>query len=371
MNAAIIYLKDKYEADLAKAKYLDTNLLKDLIDKLKQVSLDKLYLVGTEVEDSEVICSKNIKEVVKDIDGHEGKTLLISPLYPLLKTYHFEALLREGGEGVVLSDGTNILNVFKLQNKDLNNFESISYKAFEIESGSVRKIENYVDLEKYSKEERIKINTQHLKNGVNILDVEDTYISRQTEIEAGATIYPGVFMDGHCVIGKDVTITNGSHLIDASIGEGTTIINSRIDSSIVHNHVTIGPMSHLRGHSEVFDNVRIGNFVEFKNTKFGKGSKCAHLTYLGDSTVGEGVNIGCGVVTVNYDGAHKFATIIKDHAFIGSNANLIAPITVGSYAVVAAGSTCTEDLPDNDMAIARARQINKEGYGYKYIKKEK
>lgn len=371
MNAAIIFLKNEFEANLAKAKYLDTNLLSDLIEKLKQVSLDKLYLVGSEVNDNKVECIDNVNDIVTKIYGHDGRTILLSPFYPEIKTYHLEALLKEDGEGVALSDGEDIIEVFKLENKDLVNYGSVSYRPFVIEQSSTRKINDFVELQEYAKEERIRINTNHLKNGVNILDVEDTYISRKTEIEPGATIYPNVYMDGHCVIKKNSTITNGSYLIDAEIGENTTITSSRIDSSIVHNNVTIGPMAHLRGHSEVFDNVRIGNFVEFKNTKFNKGSKCAHLTYLGDSIVGENVNIGCGVVTVNYDGAHKFATIIKDHAFIGSNANLIAPITVGQYAVVAAGSTVTDNVPDDDMAIARARQLNKQGYGYKYIKKEK
>lgn len=371
MNAAIIFIKNEYEANLAKAKYLDTNLLSDLLIKLNQVSLDKIYLVKAFVDDESVISVRDIKDAIEDIDGHDGMTLLISPFYPLLKAYHFEALLKEDNSGVVLSENNNIIKVFKIDNDSLKKYEDITYKSFEVEHTCAKKIESFVDLEKFSKQRRIEINTKFLNDGVNILDVEDTYIGPDVVIEAGATIYPNVYIEGHTVIKKGSNITNGSYLIDAEIGENTTIINSRIDASIVHNNVTIGPNSHLRGHSEVFDNVRIGNFVEFKNTKFGKGSKCAHLTYLGDSVVGESVNIGCGVVTVNYDGAHKFATIIKDHAFIGSNANLIAPITIGEYAVVAAGSTCTQDVENKDMAIARSRQTNKEGYGYKYIKKEK
>lgn len=372
MNAAIIFIKNEFEANLAKAKYLDSNLLNDLLIKLKQTSLDKLYLVKATVEDEDVVCVNNIKEAIDDIEGYDGKTLLISPFYPLLKSYHFEALLNEDEDGVALSEvSRNIINVFKLNNDVLKKYETITYKDLEVESTSTKKIENYVDLERFSKDRRVEINTRLLSDGVNILDVEDTYIGLNVEIEAGATIYPNVYIEGKSIIKKNSVITSGCFLIDAEIGENTTIINSRIDASIVHDNVTVGPNSHLRGHSEVFDGARVGNFVEFKNTKFGKGSKCAHLTYLGDSVVGEGVNIGCGVVTVNYDGTHKFATIIKDHAFIGSNANLIAPITIGEYSVVAAGSTCTQDVENKSMAIARPRQTNKEGYGYKYIKKEK
>lgn len=371
MNAGIIYISNENEANLAKAKYLDTSLLNELLKKLKNVSLDRIYLVGTETEDTTVISNNNLSEVIDDIDGHDGKTLLISPFYPLLKDYHFEALLKEKGDGVVLSDDKELLKIYKFENSKIKKYESLSYKAFKVENGSVRKINSLLELEEFSKEERIRINTKHINNGVNILDKEDTYISYETEIEKGVTVYPNVYMDGHCVIKNGAVITNGSYLINAKIGNNTLITNSRIDNSIVHNNVKIGPMAHLRMNSEVFDDVRIGNFVEFKKTKFGKGSKCAHLTYLGDTTVGENVNIGCGVVTVNYDGVNKFETVIDDHAFIGSNANLIAPITVGKYAVVAAGSTCTEDVPDNDMAIARSRQTTMKDYGYKYIKKEK
>ena len=132
---------------------------------------------------------------------------------------------------------------------------------------------------------------------------------------------------------------------------------------------TVGPFAHLRNHTVVHENCRIGNFVEFKNCNFGNGSKCAHLTYLGDCEVGEHVNIGCGVVTVNYDGKNKFRTKIGDHAFIGSNVNIIAPVTIGHHALLAAGSTITEDVEDGAMGIARSRQTNKENFGTKYLNK--
>jgi bifunctional UDP-N-acetylglucosamine pyrophosphorylase/glucosamine-1-phosphate N-acetyltransferase len=119
----------------------------------------------------------------------------------------------------------------------------------------------------------------------------------------------------------------------------------------------------------VGEDCRIGNFVEFKKTQFGNNSKCAHLTYVGDATVGENVNFGCGVVTVNYDGKNKFRTVIKDGAFIGSNCNLIAPVTIGENALLAAGSTITNDVEDGDMGIARNRQENRIGYGTKYKNK--
>ena len=181
-----------------------------------------------------------------------------------------------------------------------------------------------------------RYNKQLMEHGVTIVDPESTYISPETTIDIDTTIYPNTYIEGKNTIAKNCKI---------------------------------GPMAHIRGNCEIGEGCKIGNFVEFKNTNFGDGSKCAHLTYVGDSDVGKNVNFGCGVVTVNYDGKNKFRTTIKDGAFIGSNVNLIAPVTIGENALLAAGSTITDDVEDGDMGIARNRQSNKEGYGTQYKNK--
>lgn len=184
-------------------------------------------------------------------------------------------------------------------------------------------------------------------------------------------LYPNIYLEGKNLVKRGTTIRPGSFIVNSVIGEEVMIDASRISDSTVGNHVNIGPFAHLRGHTDIAEGNRIGNFVEMKNAKIGKDSRCAHLTYIGDAEVGEDVNFGCGVVTVNYDGKNKFKTKIGDHAFIGSNVNLIAPIEVGNNAVIAAGSTIDKDVPDNDLAIARERQVNKPGLGLKYIEKKK
>ena len=214
-----------------------------------------------------------------------------------------------------------------------------------------------------------RVNTYWMEHGVTLLDPATTFISEDTVIGTDTVIYPGVVMQGANTIGEECTLYPGCFFENVTIGNGTTIISSRITDSIVGNHTTVGPNSHLRNHSELADDVRIGNFVELKNTKLGYNTKCAHLTYLGDSDVGAKVNFGCGVVTVNYDGKHKFRTEIEDGAFIGSNVNLIAPVHVGKNALLAAGSTINQDVEDGDMAIARPRQMVKKGYGDQYKKK--
>lgn len=218
-------------------------------------------------------------------------------------------------------------------------------------------------------EKKCLINQKWIEKGVLILDPNNTYIDEDVEIGEESIIYPNVFLLKGSKIGKHVTILPNSYLSNAIIKEGTTIDSSKIVDSEVGENSVVGPMSHLRNHTCIKGEARIGNFVEFKNTNFDLGSKCAHLTYVGDSDVGKKVNFGCGVVTVNYDGKNKFRTTIKDGAFIGSNVNLIAPVTIGKNALLAAGSTINKDIEDGDMGIARPRVEVKSGFGTKYKSK--
>lgn len=151
-------------------------------------------------------------------------------------------------------------------------------------------------------------------------------------------------------------------VVDSQIGSGVVLDNVKCEHAQVMDGADIGPFVHIRPNSKVGERVHLGNFVEVKNSTVGTGTKVSHLTYVGDSDVGSGVNFGCGCVTVNYDGRAKHRTTIGDHAFIGCNTNLIAPVTVGENAYTAAGSTITEDVPAESLGIARARQVNKEGW---------
>ncbi len=206
-------------------------------------------------------------------------------------------------------------------------------------------------------------------SNVQFLDVNRVLVDDEVEIGEGTIIYPNVTLLGKTKIGKNCKILPNCFFENAVIGDNVTIDSTKISDSEVMDGTTVGPFAHLRNHTIVHKNCRIGNFVEFKNCNFGEGSKCAHLTYLGDSEVGEHVNIGSGVVTVNYDGKNKFKTKIGNHAFIGSNVNIIAPVTIGDNALLAAGSTITEDVNDGAMGIARSRQVNKEDFGRKYLSK--
>ncbi len=215
---------------------------------------------------------------------------------------------------------------------------------------------------------RERINCHWMEQGVTLIDATNTYISTDTQIGRDTVIYPGAYLKGKNIIGSNVEIRGNTWLENVTIGDHCLIESSKIVDSTVKNHVNIGPFAHIRNESFIDDYNRIGNFVEVKHSNFDKDTRCAHLSYIGDASIGAKVNIGCGVVTVNYDGFNKFRTEVKEGAFIGSNVNLIAPITVGKKAVVAAGSTITKDVADGDLVIERAQPVAKTGYGYDYLK---
>ncbi len=247
----------------------------------------------------------------------------------------------------------------------------LNMQAIPVEDvNEVMGVNDRVDLAKASQWIQQTINQKWMRKGVTMVNPDQTYISLSTELDADVTLYPNVYLEKKSKIGKGTVVLPNSFIVNSTIGENCKIDSSRITDSVVKNKVNVGPFAHLREHCVIDDNNRIRNFVEMKNTQLGFDSRCAHLTYLGDSIVGKKVNFGCGVVTVNYDGKSKFKTIIGNNAFIGSNVNLIAPIEVGENAVVAAGSTITRSVEDADMAIARAHQVNKPGYGLRYKEKK-
>jgi bifunctional UDP-N-acetylglucosamine pyrophosphorylase/glucosamine-1-phosphate N-acetyltransferase len=192
--------------------------------------------------------------------------------------------------------------------------------------------------------------------GVTIIDPASTFIDRQVEVGPDTVIYPFTLLEGSTRVGRRCLLGPGTRLVSATLGEDVTVQSSVIMESEVGNSCNIGPFAYIRPGSVLADQVKIGDFVELKKTVVGHGSKIPHLSYVGDSLIGSGVNVGAGTITCNYDGVHKHQTIIEDGAFIGSNTNLVAPVTVGQGAVTGAGSTITRDVPAHALAVERARQ---------------
>lgn len=223
-------------------------------------------------------------------------------------------------------------------------------------------VNDRVALAKANKIMQRLINEKHMRNGVTLINPEDTYIDINVKIGADTIVEPGVLLKGNTVIGEDCFIGAHSEIHDSILHDRVKVTSSFIEGSEMADDSNIGPMSHLRPESQIGKKVHLGNFVEVKKSHIGDGTKVGHLTYVGNAELGKNINVGCGVVFVNYDGAHKSTTTVGDDAFIGSNSNLIAPLEVADHSFIAAGSTITDKIAKYDMAIARARQTNKPNY---------
>lgn len=210
-----------------------------------------------------------------------------------------------------------------------------------------------------------RINHAHMVNGVTFQDAKSTYIDEGVIIGSDTVIEAGVQIKGKTIIGENCFIGAHTEIVDSELEDGVCVTQSFIEQSIVRKQADIGPYAHLRPNADIGERVHIGNFVEVKNATIAKETKVGHLSYVGDADLGKEINVGCGVVFVNYDGKNKHRTQVGDQSFIGSASNLVAPLTIAPHTVIAAGSTITKDIAEYDLAIARARQENKAGYAKK------
>lgn len=235
--------------------------------------------------------------------------------------------------------------------------------AFKIENEEeIFGINDRIQLAQASKIIRERILTNHMKNGVSIIDPTNTYIDDEVIIGMDTVIYPMTFLEGNTVIGEDCIIGPSTKLVNSKISNNVEIVNSTVLNSSIDDNTHVGPFAYIRPNSVIGKNVKIGDFVEIKKSEIGDNTKISHLSYVGDASIGKNVNLGCGVVVVNYDGVNKNKTVVEDNAFIGCNVNLVSPVIVEKGAYVAAGSTITEKVPENSLAIARCRQTVKENW---------
>lgn len=209
---------------------------------------------------------------------------------------------------------------------------------------------------------RTRINNKHMDNGVTLINPSVTYIGADVVIGKDTIIYPGNIIEGNSKIGSGCTIYPNSRITNGVIGDDVQIESSVIIDSKIGNNTTVGPFAYIRPESVIGEHVRIGDFVEIKKSTIGNNTKVSHLTYVGDAEVGENCNFGCGTVTVNYDGKNKHKTIIGNNSFIGCNTNLISPVNVEDNTYIAAGSTITNDVKEGELAVARAKQRNIQGW---------
>ena len=209
---------------------------------------------------------------------------------------------------------------------------------------------------------RDRIVQTHIRAGVRVLDPRAVYIDPRVTIGRGTMLLPGTILRGETAVGCGCTIGPNAMVRDCVIGDETEINASQVNESTIGSRTHVGPFAYVRPGCTIGDDIKVGDFVEVKSPSIGDGTKISHLTYVGDSDVGRHVNFGCGTVTTNYDGVKKYRCTIEDGAFIGCNTNLVAPVTVGEGSYIATGATITKDVPADALAVARAKQENKEGW---------
>lgn len=224
-------------------------------------------------------------------------------------------------------------------------------------------INDRLQLAKAQKIMQQRIVRKHMLNGVTFISPDTVYIGKDVEIGSDTVIMPNTIIKGNSAIGHNCTIGPNTQITDCKVADRVEINSSVMMESSVDENTKVGPFAYIRPNSKIGKNIKIGDFVEIKNSTIDDGTKVSHLTYVGDADVGKKVNFGCGTVLVNYDGKNKFRSTIEDNAFIGCNTNLVSPVVVEKNAFIAAGSTITDNVPEETLAIARSRQVIK--YGWK------
>ena len=283
-----------------------------------------------------------------------------------------EKRINEVNTGVYLCSSSELKK--RLMNIDNNNAQNEYYLTDIIKGGAEAFLADN-EMEFLGVNDRVQLSTaakilmqeraeSYMKDGVSIIDPSSVYIDIDVVIGKDTIIYPNVFIEKNTKIGKNVIIRSGCRINNSVIEDNVEIKdNTLIEDSFVGAFSSVGPMAHLRPGSHLAGDNKVGNFVELKKASMGKGSKASHLTYLGDATLGENVNIGCGTITCNYDGYNKYKTTIGNNVFVGSDTQFVAPVTIGDNALIAAGSTITKNVDANALAISRTNQVNIENKG--------
>ncbi len=287
--------------------------------------------------------------------------------------------IKEINAGVYLFKKTSLLSILDKFNNDNKKREYYLTDAVKLLNEEKLKVDSLVledekemlgvnsksQLTEVSKILRERKNEELMKSGTILIDPNNTYIEEDVVIGEDTIIYPNVYIEKGTRIGNNCIIHSGTRIENSIIGNNVTIDNSVVELSVIEDNVSIGPFAHIRPNSLLKEKSKIGNFVEIKKATLHKGVKCGHLTYVGDSEIGENTNIGAGTITCNYDGSKKHKTNIGKNCFIGSNSIIVAPVEIGENVLTAAGSVITKDIPNDSIAFGRAKQVNKIGMNKK------
>lgn len=339
----------------------------EITNNIKAISFDEL-----------VQCKEILSQAEQVIINWADQPLILPQTVEQLLKIHTDegnnatAIFASNGEAVIYAftckellkklDELNVQNLSRDVLKNIFQSTAKSNKSIYEDKSQFIIVNDRVALSFATEVIKSRINQEIMLSGVTILDPSSTYIDFGVVVGMDTIILPNTILQGNTVIGEDCTIGPGSRISNCKIGNRTEVANSVAIDSSVGDETHVGPFAYLRPNSVVGSNVKIGDFVEIKKSSIGDRTKISHLTYVGDAEIGKNVNIGCGVVVVNYDGKHKNKTIVEDNCFIGCNTNLVSPVTVHSGAYTAAGSTITDAVPENSLAIARERQVVKQDW---------
>lgn len=361
---AIEWMKDAFYSLSSKPNFLELD---------ENVSKEEFFSALKEFEGSEVFLCPYMVPLLKKEDLERSYHKHIKADSPVTSLIVNEKPFAYWVKGEIIS------SIFE-KSKDLNlkaafdnissgDFSKETYRVFSAETATI--LDCPASFTLINEAAKKQINESWQQRGVYILDSSQVWISPDAEIGKGSVILPGSIIKGKSKIGSECTIGPQSLVSDSVIGDRTILNATQIYESQVDEDVKIGPFCHIRPNSTIRHHVKIGDFVEVKNSEVGAGTAISHLTYIGDSDVGQNVNFGCGVVTVNYDGVHKNRCKIGDGAFIGCNTNLVAPVSVGKDGYTGAGSTITKDVPDYALGIERADQVIKPDFSKEKLKGRK
>lgn len=386
-SAKITFIEQKRQLGTGHAVMCASKALKGFKGDVLVLSGDVPLITGATVKglfkvyrDSGAVISL-ITAVLKDPDGYgrviRGKDNAVTGIVEDKDCTPEEKNIREVNSGIYLISSDFLLkNIKKLGSQNAQGeyyLPDLVHMAVKqgrrasalthIDPDEVMGVNNRIELAKAGRVMRGRIIDELMLNGVTIVDPDTAYIDSGVKVGRDTVIHPSVFIEGDTVIGGNCVIEQGVTVRNSLIGANSSVkAFSVIESSLIGKDASIGPFARLRPGNVIADRVRIGNFVEVKKTRIGKGTKANHLTYLGDSVIGTQVNIGAGTITCNYDGLEKHTTVIEDGAFIGSDSQLIAPVKVGKFAYVGSGTTVTKDVPPGALVITRAEEKVIEGW---------
>ena len=328
--------------------YQDLDKCKELVSQSEQVLVNWA--------DQPLILCDTFKQLLKiHTEGQHATAIFGGTGEAVIYAFNSSILLQKLGELNVLNLSRDILRqIFK----SIKNTNKIVYE----DKNQFLVLNDRIALSMVTSEIKSRIIKDIMLSGVTIIDPNSTYIDADVKIGLDTIILPNTIIEGHTSIGEDSIIGPNSRMTNCKIGNNVEFANSVAIDSSVGDETHVGPFAYLRPGSAVGSKVKIGDFVEIKKSIIGDRTKISHLTYVGDAEIGKNVNIGCGVVVVNYDGKHKNKTVVEDNSFIGCNTNLVSPVVVHNDAYIAAGSTITDDVPEDSLAIARERQVIKTGW---------